>query len=111
MCLGAFFQDEDEGVLDNDLMKRDLNAPTGSDVWMNYDSEYLPKVMKVKNFGLASRTKCKHVFFVVFNSTFVEYALHRMVSKGPLPILTMFFFLRYAFGGSGYYPTATRRRF
>jgi len=57
---GAFFQN-DEKVVDQKLLNRNLNAAVGTDKWMNFDDTSIPEVMRVKNFGLASRTKYTHL--------------------------------------------------
>jgi microfibrillar-associated protein 1 len=48
---GAFYQDQD-------ILARDYNAPTEAD---RIDKTNLPKVMQVKNFGRAGRTKYTHL--------------------------------------------------
>ncbi|CAF0734943.1 unnamed protein product [Adineta steineri] len=50
---GAFFMDKDE-----DILKRDYSAPTLED---HFNKTILPKVMQVKNFGMAGRTKYTHL--------------------------------------------------
>eukprot|EP01136_Pigoraptor_vietnamica_P044028 Opistho-1_new@1761 len=50
---GAFYMDTEDEVL-----KRDYHAPTGED---HFNKELLPKVMQVKNFGRAGRTKYTHL--------------------------------------------------
>ncbi|KAI9029920.1 splicing factor, Prp19-binding domain-containing protein [Phycomyces nitens] len=50
---GAFYQDPESEVL-----QRDYSAPTVDEV---RNKEMLPKVMQVKNFGLAGRTKWTHL--------------------------------------------------
>lgn len=50
---GAFYQDDKEEVF-----QRDYSAPTIDEV---RKKELLPKVMQVKNFGLAGRTKWTHL--------------------------------------------------
>eukprot|EP00455_Lapot_gusevi_P002415 TRINITY_DN10962_c0_g2_i6.p1 TRINITY_DN10962_c0_g2~~TRINITY_DN10962_c0_g2_i6.p1 ORF type:complete len:426 (-),score=144.79 TRINITY_DN10962_c0_g2_i6:75-1352(-) len=54
---GAFFQDDE--ILSEELSKRDFNAATGMD--QEVDKAMLPKVLQVKNFGLAGRTKYTHL--------------------------------------------------
>lgn len=50
---GAFYQDSSDEVF-----QRDYSAPTVDEV---RNKELLPKVMQVKNFGLAGRTKWTHL--------------------------------------------------
>jgi microfibrillar-associated protein 1 len=50
---GAFFLDKEESVL-----TRSVAEPTLED---HFDKTILPKVMQVKNFGLAGRTKYTHL--------------------------------------------------
>lgn len=50
---GAFYQDDD-----NEVLNRDYTAPTVDEV---RNKDLLPKVMQVKNFGLAGRTKYTHL--------------------------------------------------
>lgn len=50
---GAFYQDTE-----SDVLKRDYSAPTIDEV---RNKEVLPKIMQVKNFGLAGRTKYTHL--------------------------------------------------
>ena len=45
-------------VQDEDVYKRDVTAPTLED---HFDKLVLPKVMQVKNFGRAGRTKYTHL--------------------------------------------------
>ncbi|CEP15819.1 hypothetical protein [Parasitella parasitica] len=49
---GAFYQD------DSELLQRDYSAPTVDEV---RNKDVLPKIMQVKNFGLAGRTKYTHL--------------------------------------------------
>lgn len=55
---GAFYQD-DENDVGEFLKKRDFLAPTGYD--KEVDMTMMPKVMQVKDFGLAGRTKYTHL--------------------------------------------------
>jgi len=57
---GAFFVGDDK-IVDQKLLNRNLNAAVGTDKWMNFDDTSLPDVLRVKNFGLASRTKYTHL--------------------------------------------------
>lgn len=50
---GAFYQDPESEVL-----QRDYSAPTIDEV---RNKDVLPKIMQVKNFGLAGRTKYTHL--------------------------------------------------
>lgn len=54
---GAFYQDDT--VVSDKIMKRNYMAPTKEDKWLNFEN--LPKVMQVKNWGMASRTKYTHL--------------------------------------------------
>lgn len=49
---GAFYQD------DSEVFQRDYSAPTVDEV---RNKDVLPKIMQVKNFGLAGRTKYTHL--------------------------------------------------
>ncbi|KAI9361957.1 splicing factor, Prp19-binding domain-containing protein [Pilaira anomala] len=50
---GAFYQDPE-----NEVLQRDYSAPTIDEV---RNKDVLPKIMQVKNFGLAGRTKYTHL--------------------------------------------------
>lgn len=54
---GVFYQDDK--LIPKDIMKRNYMAPTKEDKWLNFET--LPKIMQVKNWGMASRTKWTHL--------------------------------------------------
>jgi microfibrillar-associated protein 1 len=54
---GAFYQDTD--VIDEKLLKRNFHEAVGYD--REVDMTMLPKVMQVKDFGMAGRTKYTHL--------------------------------------------------
>ena len=60
---GAFYRGDEE--VEEAIVKRDLLAPVGYD--KEVDISMLPKVMQVKDFGLAGRTKCLLFLFFAFN--------------------------------------------
>jgi len=54
---GVFYQDDK--LIPQEIMKRNYLAPTKEDKWLNFET--LPKIMQVKNWGMASRTKYTHL--------------------------------------------------
>ena len=56
---GAFYQDDEK--IKETIEKHDLLQPTGFD--KEVDMSLMPKVMQVKEFGMAGRTKC--IIFII----------------------------------------------
>jgi len=54
---GVFYQDDK--LVSQKIMKRNYLAPTKEDKWLNFET--LPKIMQVKNWGMASRSKYTHL--------------------------------------------------
>jgi microfibrillar-associated protein 1 len=54
---GAFYMDEEQ-LAEDDVRKRDYNEATLED---KYDKSAMPKVLQVKKFGFAGRTKYTHL--------------------------------------------------
>ena len=55
---GVFYMDEDSVARDNDVRKKEYDAPTLED---KFDREKLPEILQVKNFGRRGRTKYTHL--------------------------------------------------
>lgn len=63
---GAFFMDEDELATD-DVRRRDTDGAVGED---KFDRSAMPRVMQVRDFGFAGRTKYTHL--VDQDTTFID---------------------------------------
>jgi microfibrillar-associated protein 1 len=55
---GAFYMDDGTVKQDDDVRRKEYNAPTLGD---HTDKEKLPQIMQVKNFGKRGRTKYTHL--------------------------------------------------